>query len=763
LSDGVSEREARSPKARRKNVFRHRRHSSFSGGQGGDGISLFDDDDEARIRRLSGVLQLDDSQPIRSQNVPNAVETSFNPGRSHRERLCVSSSSTLDDDRPNFSDLEAEGSNDAAGSARSPTNHSGLREESGGDLFAWWLHVREALKSKVAEQRANYDGVRHLVQQAAKAQQSKPNVQVVLRLDSIGIELLSERLKEVFLRTFVEGISGSVVLFENGSGSFKADLHRIGVVHHVHEAAAHGATESTENPSSARHVLAPFVSREMFTSGDVQAWEDDADDVGFSEMCNANDDKDESSVPLTLVRYRSDYEYQQSGSFAKRLQRAAETQRLHEWTGQRNDHMIRAHARMGAPVGGIVLLRHFEVNVCPLVVCLSHNVITQLIEFIAPTTKSYATAVETTEKDRKAEFLSTPPAARSATNVGSRGKAAKSLLKKLGGKGLGTASSSSDLPSTRNSEGARARESTGKSLEDENKADTDVEVMRNRAAINVTFKHIRLGEINVFVSYRGKGAPVPGFTGQQGASHIQDFDNMHVRLHALVYSNRTCSIPQLLLVMRKDIIVDVLGQVSRNFNNIGSFLSHKMGWGMYMPDSLTAGEPSGVASRESEVNEAGGEHLLFGRHDEDTGSTGFSISNLPAKLSPAIKTAKSLAGRRDRSGDGEKGVPGTSSRYNQAMELFEQGIITATERDQIILADEQFTSMESTTSTTSIPSLTVSPNPSNSLLRAAQSSSTPSNANGTPEMSDARKMLFGGGQSPPVSSPKKKRWFQKKL
>lgn len=57
---------------------------------------------------------------------------------------------------------------------------------------------------------------------------------------------------------------------------------------------------------------------------------------------------------------------------------------------------------------------------------------------------------------------------------------------------------------------------------------------------------------------------------------LEDVDNVHLKLHPLVYTNKTWTPRKLLLRIRRDVILDVLSQVSRNFSNLGNFLNTRL-------------------------------------------------------------------------------------------------------------------------------------------------------------------------------------------
>ena len=56
---------------------------------------------------------------------------------------------------------------------------------------------------------------------------------------------------------------------------------------------------------------------------------------------------------------------------------------------------------------------------------------------------------------------------------------------------------------------------------------------------------------------------------------FEDFHNMHVTLHQIIYTNKIGSLLNILLKLRKQIVLDLLSQVGRNFENIGLLLFKK--------------------------------------------------------------------------------------------------------------------------------------------------------------------------------------------
>ncbi|KAF0689550.1 Aste57867_19007 [Aphanomyces stellatus] len=188
--------------------------------------------------------------------------------------------------------------------------------------------------------------------------------------------------------------------------------------------------------------------------------------------------------------------------------------------------IIRVDAEMAAPVGGITVVQHFEINVRPLQVCITYELIMQLYAFLSsPATQSLS--IHKQEEKIRNQFL-----------VYTKGK--------------------------------KPRASTAS--EDSTKEDDlnkDVVEMTERASTNMTFKHIRLGTVLVLLTYKsGKSAVTP--------QHLEEMRGFELKLHSLVYTDKTCTVSDLLLRVRRDILLDILSQVGRNFNNIGVFLKERL-------------------------------------------------------------------------------------------------------------------------------------------------------------------------------------------
>jgi len=159
------------------------------------------------------------------------------------------------------------------------------------------------------------------------------------------------------------------------------------------------------------------------------------------------------------------------------------------------DSLLRVQADFGAPVGGLTILRHFEVNCGPITARLSRGVIVAVFEFFQPPEGSDQSQVN------RANFLTSP---------GDIQQAKARLLGAAAATGGG---------------GGKIRAATGKrgSKEAINIApqanewgagggtanpDNDIRVLKKRAMRNIVFKHFRFGEVNIYLSYSGETSPI---------------------------------------------------------------------------------------------------------------------------------------------------------------------------------------------------------------------------------------------------------------
>ncbi|GMF20352.1 unnamed protein product [Phytophthora fragariaefolia] len=279
------------------------------------------------------------------------------------------------------------------------------------------------------------------------------------------------------------------------------------------------------------------------------------------------------------------------------------------WEG--DDMFLRVDADVAKPVGGITVVQHFEVNVHPIQVCITQEVIMQLVGFFSP---SDTTSVA--KEEQRAEVRSQFLQARTASTSSSDGRVGSAIIKavKVAGKAaahpltLGRThrgdSDEDTISPGRKTKGGSLHNipedpsqwlaklanlsesdelplfgSTDESdLHQSESAEREISAMKVRAK-NILFKRIRLGAIEVVLTYKNKKSAL----GNSNIPHLhlphaaqpqalEDMRGFEVKTHALVYCDKTCSPLDLVMRMRRDILLNVLSQVGRNFTNIGNFL-----------------------------------------------------------------------------------------------------------------------------------------------------------------------------------------------
>jgi len=209
------------------------------------------------------------------------------------------------------------------------------------------------------------------------------------------------------------------------------------------------------------------------------------------------------------------------------------------WDG--NSSSVRLQAEIDSPVGGMTVVRHLEGNVTPLVANISRSICAQLFTFFSPKQEK-TTAKEEKAKERFLQY--SPPSTLRKRRSGSR-----------------------FIYSGRRSKEDHDQDQRSSEIKRRNSQETpEKEMTAKRTSKKMSIKRIRIGEINIFASYKG-----------ETWGNLEDFDFFHLKLHKLIYSNKTYSISRLLNRIKKDIIRDLLSQVSRNFGNIGNFLNYKFG------------------------------------------------------------------------------------------------------------------------------------------------------------------------------------------
>ncbi|GMF64878.1 unnamed protein product [Phytophthora lilii] len=280
------------------------------------------------------------------------------------------------------------------------------------------------------------------------------------------------------------------------------------------------------------------------------------------------------------------------------------------WEG--DDMFLRIDAEVAKPVGGITVVQHFEVNVHPIQVCITQEVIMQLVAFISP-----SDAINVAKEEQREEVRSQFLQARTASSSPSDGRVGSAIIKavKVAGKAaahplsLGRTHRGDSDEELLSSSSRKAKASALHHIPEDpshwiakltnlpesselpfltsddgehqhtESAERDINEMKDRAKNTILFKRIRLGAVEVVLTYKNKKSSV----GNSNTHHLhlphtaqpqalEDMRGFEVKTHALVYCDKTCSPMDLVLRIRRDILLDVLSQVGRNFTNIGNFL-----------------------------------------------------------------------------------------------------------------------------------------------------------------------------------------------
>lgn len=213
-------------------------------------------------------------------------------------------------------------------------------------------------------------------------------------------------------------------------------------------------------------------------------------------------------------------------------------------------HSMIVAVDIAAPVGGIRVVQHFEVNVSPLQISLTHELISALKSiFIIPKT---STKVNAHTENVKQTFL--PVLCANGKKVDQSATISNNTTKH---KRVKSVDQSSPHRARALSMGVDALNMHSLNYDDV------AQEMNFRSASHTTFRHVRIGEINLLINF---------INTKKSISPNQNSRNLEIKLHTLTYTNKICTIEHLLSKIRRDIIVDLVTQVNRNLSNIGVFL-----------------------------------------------------------------------------------------------------------------------------------------------------------------------------------------------
>lgn len=225
---------------------------------------------------------------------------------------------------------------------------------------------------------------------------------------------------------------------------------------------------------------------------------------------------------------------------------------------------VRIFSRVRPPVGGIGVKEHFEVNVCPLAVRLTHRLFKKVMVFFFPQREhEYEGEVgevelgfrgmEFEEKEmfiyEDEDFLG-PPTGGKTTSL----KRSPSSLSAVSGSSIESFrhkksnTTLTDYPPTSPSnkdKGTKKKSTFYKRISDYD----DLDKMKERASKNNSFIYVKIPEVSLLVSYKG-----------EKDRNIMDVHDFSLLIPTLEYHNRTWTWHDLLMAMKKDCVNVLVSQ-----------------------------------------------------------------------------------------------------------------------------------------------------------------------------------------------------------
>lgn len=177
---------------------------------------------------------------------------------------------------------------------------------------------------------------------------------------------------------------------------------------------------------------------------------------------------------------------------------------------------LRIFCRERAPVGGISVKEHFEVNVVPLTIEVTHAFFKKMLKFFFPDPE--VNAVDEKQQDR----------------VG------KASAKKRGGAKKEEVVSSSAASSVSGAAASSSGDKIARKVMQTSNAG-DIEKMRERAQRNQTFCYIKIPEVPIRVSYKGNKL-----------KNIEDINNFSLILPTIEYHNQTWTWLDVLMAIKNE-------------------------------------------------------------------------------------------------------------------------------------------------------------------------------------------------------------------
>ncbi|KNE67589.1 hypothetical protein AMAG_12040 [Allomyces macrogynus ATCC 38327] len=202
--------------------------------------------------------------------------------------------------------------------------------------------------------------------------------------------------------------------------------------------------------------------------------------------------------------------------------------------------MVRVYWHELAPVAGIALVEHFEVNLAPLKFSMTYELGRRIVNFIFPLRAKSSTA---TANNAGSNLGSANASSEAAAGLAS-------TTSSSGGSG-GSGAARSDVVETASIMSSAARRKRPRDMSRSTSTDA-LHQMKSRASQNRTFVYIKMPSVALCISYRGNKE-----------KNIEDINDFVLTMPTLEYRNRTWTWLEFLTQVKKDVFFAVLGHTGQ--------------------------------------------------------------------------------------------------------------------------------------------------------------------------------------------------------
>ncbi|KAJ3374125.1 hypothetical protein GGF31_008341 [Allomyces arbusculus] len=202
--------------------------------------------------------------------------------------------------------------------------------------------------------------------------------------------------------------------------------------------------------------------------------------------------------------------------------------------------MVRVYWHELAPVAGIALVEHFEVNLAPLKFSMTYELGRRIVNFIFPLRAKSSTTTATNAGSNLG-----------SANASSEATAGLASTTSSSGGGGGSGAARSDVVETASIMSSAARRKRSRDMSRSTSTDA-LHQMKSRASQNRTFVYIKMPSVALCISYRGNKE-----------KNIEDINDFVLTMPTLEYRNRTWTWLEFLTQVKKDVFFAVLGHTGQ--------------------------------------------------------------------------------------------------------------------------------------------------------------------------------------------------------